>query len=1458
MATKIIYLKEDVTGLSVDNHILGEVRSPPPGRLRLVVPSYGAFFKDSLEVFDDSTGVEYDKSLIIMGDSFPYGNEKSGKDCYTCFLLPEDAPVTIRYNYRGFGGPQSRNAHEIIAWLNERMSAPQATIKFSELTDLPKEWTPEHHLHLFSQIYGMEYIVDELKRLDKMIAVDRTEVLEQQYQSAWVNLGVMEQASYITAEAIVEQAWGEFQDQMSLFNLGVDLLRNYPALGSAGVLVAKPDFVLENAEDERYVDLVGLGSFGKAFVERCVRNITGLGIHDAVEREANRGSFVGALIGETVTIPSPNAAKTKFYFDLSVYPEGWPLTDEMVVTKVIANVNNLGGVFTVINPNTGDQYIGLLFNDTWNNPLVYKKAYYEDMEKVITEAIEDHLAARGAVHSETKEQIGLGKVENLPVWDADEIITGETPQKYVTYAGLLAWTRANMENIKLKRKEDGTVDYDADLMHHARVIINSGACGPKNPPKDQFVSSFCDGTDKWVRLTNGEGGTYDKISELNSDDCNYTKNPEYGAKLSEFCQNNNLLGRYSDGLGGSYTDVLKINSPDCGYVPPPVMGTVLAVFCVGVNQMTRYADGKGGTYDMTSMVDTYICGGKIYSGTGTGGNTPVVVDPKINFVSTHTRITPGTTEILSFYATKFAANSRYTFELMSNLDSEGVNKAIDTGSFVTNSNGEYLWEQTRVDDGIITARGAYKNWIRVLSENVESNKIDRNFVKGDTPTKPDDTTNAGGGEAGSGTTEGQKPPENTQGGQYNPPNGAWPPVPIYDPKLNLSSDRKTLYLGSNETMTATLSGFYADKDYELSFWTQHPKIENGAPFKTLTVTVHTNSRNGAATFNVSNYDDGTVPRGITKDWVEVKLTTGGTVKSDTIERVFADGTDAQGQWRKLSVVTSHDSVYVGTQYTQSIVLTGATPNSQYTFELRRSQYSGEVVENNILIGTFVVTTNGSGTARYDYTSTYDGFSPPERLYMFFARLTGLEQMSTISSVTFVNKPSGQTGRGILTFASSLGTIKPGNTELLTATITNGDANTTANIEYWNQSPSFNGGVPKVSHTGTIRIGSNGIGINELSIYDDNTTPRGEYQSWIQCPGLNLISRKITRNFLTADGQPNTPAPTNLAVSYTTSTNTVSPGVPETHTIRVTGAKPNSIVFADLYITSAALNNGNVPLKTTTRTVSTNSQGSGEDSFSTTDNGSVPPRGVYLCWATVDGVQSPTITRTFVGTPPPEVTYNPKAVYSVNSPTISPGQTDSSTITISGFRPLTSYTLEFWMKGASIFNGNDYRTLSQSVVTDANGNASYTTSTVDTGSAVPRGNYTNWGVVTETGTRTNVVNRSFIGTPAPTAPPYNPTCRYYTSLYTVSAGSTETHTVSIAGMRPNTTYQVAIYIQSPSLFNNAVYNSTTKTLTTDSNGNQSQSWTSTDNGTAVPRGTYANWAIIVETGTSSPVFTRVFV
>lgn len=1455
MTERLIFLPEDWVGDKPSNLIVNEVHSPVPGKLRLVLPNFGAFYKESLVVKDAITG-DLVTTGIIMGDPYVPAHSLSGKDAYTCFLLDETAPTAVSITYQGVGGVQSRNALEIAQWLHERIQSRTGTLRFSELLDFPYAVEPKDHQHLLSHVFGLEYVTNQLGRLKEQLASAPVGYLEECYTKAKVYLEQTLLRSKTTVEGIVASAWRDFEKEMSLFNLGIDLLRNHSPLGDVGVLAADPRFTHDEI-DERYVDLYGLGAFSKELVKHILHTQTGIDLTFSELREPIRGSFIGAAIGETFVLPSPRKAKSFAYASPKIYPPDFPADSDMIVVKTIANRSNLGGVFNAFCQETQEQWIGLLQNDRFNDPIVWNKVYFDSDGAPAVDAMLAHQSARGAVHEETKAQLGLAFVENLPVISPEEIITRESKRKYLTYDALMAYWRAHMESIKLERKANGEVDYDADLMDKTRVVIGgTGACSI-HPSKDQFISSFCDGSDKYVRMSDGNGGYYDKLQQSNSPDCNFSIKPEYGKELSQFCQGANLVARYADGLGGSFTEVIKVNSTDCGYRQPPAHGAILSVFCQGVNQITRYADGTGGTYDMVSMVDTYLCGGSIYpskdggGSDGGGGTTPEPSSGGLVLQSSHSRISPGTVELLQFVAYSLNPLTTYQFEIVvkSPAISSGSETVLERGTITTDDKGACRWSQERIDVATTTQRGVYDTWVRIASINLVSNHINRAFIEADVVQPPEITDKP---------VNPDEPPDQTPPPKVIEDDGIWPPVSDFDPKVYLESTHNAIFLGDHEVLKASLTGFMSQQPYELQFWTSHPKINNGSPTKMLSVTVTPEGRTGATSYSVNNYDDGTVPRGMTTDWVEVVKAGALVAKSASITRLFSEGTRGSGNtYPTLKTVCSHSLVYKNTSYSVTVALTGGKPNTVYIFNLYRSRYSGTPEESQIIRGTAQVTTDGVGTAKYDFQFQYNGTGDEVTniSYNFFSRLSGESLMSTLGPITYSDKAGQITNRAILSYKSTLTTVYPGVPETITATLTDGEANKTYNLQHWIVNPGVNSGQPLLTHESTLTTNGSGTGVYSITVQDDGKLiPRGNYECYALIPEIMLKSSPITRIFA-ASTTTTTPAPaTPMTLGFDTSSAEFKTGTAVVCRADIAGGKPNTTYTVKLYASGDALKNGNTPVQIASQNVTTNSSGSASQNWNYTDNGTTLPRGTYVTWLQIDSVKSNTLVRQFVAS---VTAANPRIALTLSKTTIYPGDAVTYTIKLTGFPPNASFTIRGYMRGSPIFNRTqELNTFSVTTNAAGDGNHTYVAPPDSGPDTIPRGTYALWMACLENSVSSPEVSCTWMATP--TQPPAaKPKLTYSSNLYTVKPGVTETHTVSITGGRPNKSYRVSFYIQSSALNNYTPLNTHNVDITTNSSGNVTHTFNTVDNGTAVPRGTYSNWAVIASEDVSSSTFTRVF-
>ena len=156
----------DVTGTSVDNYISGEPHTLNTTPIRVVIPNYGAFFTESIEVRNATTnalltkGVQYYPANLYEVPTAKYGKEICG------VIIITDTTVTgnIKITYQALGGDYNSSTNAIIQLL-EAASLDNRPVTWGNIVLKPSQFPPSSHLHDVGDVYGFEFLVDALDRL---------------------------------------------------------------------------------------------------------------------------------------------------------------------------------------------------------------------------------------------------------------------------------------------------------------------------------------------------------------------------------------------------------------------------------------------------------------------------------------------------------------------------------------------------------------------------------------------------------------------------------------------------------------------------------------------------------------------------------------------------------------------------------------------------------------------------------------------------------------------------------------------------------------------------------------------------------------------------------------------------------------------------------------------------------------------------------------------------------------------------------------------------------------------------------------------------------------------------------------------------------------------------------------------------------------------------------------------
>ena len=614
MPNPVVMLPLDYTGLEAGNRITNEPAAIGVGQMRLIVPVYHPFFRESLIVVDNATGSPLTDDQFFCTDLDRDLTMRSGKEIYTNVVI-KDSQVSpdVRLTYQSVGGPYARDRQGLIDWLEDRKNTGGIE-DWGIITDKPKLYNPDmSHKHLLAHIYGMEYVVAGLKRVEEAVYIgDNGAYAKVQQTLDRLLARVATESQQITTDVINARINGS-KDGIGKDALGLGLLENLSPLSrDLAREIAKSSYVIGPDFVDHYTTILGLDAFNEQLQTELVSRFnTGLGDTKATYIPSTRPSLLVLPNGAVFSLRSKkDIIDSGEYYDANVYPESTSEGDEFVITRITNSLYHAGGIFMLFNKSNQDTYIGNLLNDGCRTQITWRKMYFDTELDELNKLIQAHIADTKNPHNLTPDDVDLELVENLPVITTDEIDAKKSARKYLTLDTLYYYMKKFMTNAQPPAPPGSTVDPNKPTMDQAQIIFTSCRKPPPDavhPNKGRLINSYCDGTDKFGKYTDGAGGYYDEVIELNSDDCNYVVHPTRGTLINTFCDGVIKKGKYANGTGGDYVEVIDAKSKECGYEAPPAEGTVIAVFCSGVDKVTRYADGRGGTYDMPSELYSPDC-----------------------------------------------------------------------------------------------------------------------------------------------------------------------------------------------------------------------------------------------------------------------------------------------------------------------------------------------------------------------------------------------------------------------------------------------------------------------------------------------------------------------------------------------------------------------------------------------------------------------------------------------------------------------------------------------------------------------------------------------------------------------------------------------------------------------------------------------------------------------------------
>lgn len=614
MATFIPTLPLDKTGISPTNKIEDEEHELYQAQKRLIVLKYGSFFKEGLIIKDQSTGTPLTEDQYKILELYQNASLETGKEVYNVIVIMDHSLTGyLAITYQALGGSFGVHNKQLIDWLNEH-ERPFANASWDEIEDKPLRFKPSNHKQHSKDLFGTEHVISSLKTLEKAITLGSRGSYEGFIKSIKDKIRLAETT---TVEEVTDLILSQFNGMFAWggkASIGLGHLRNFDTISrEKAAEIALPNYDPSQTTEEGYLTLNSLDAFSEVLEDKLLlTSQTNIATLDPVFKDPVKASLLSSRSGEIFAFRSKAEASTLgLDYDIEMYPKDLAENEKLIVSKISSNNNNYGGIWLAYAVDSFNTYIGFLANDMCFTKSFWNRILLTGDLVELAQLIEDHINDTKNPHELNKKQVQLGKVENLPVVTAEEIAGDKGVYKYVTLDTLMYYTKKYLMNAKPPPDPDDPPDPNRRLMDEDAIIFSTcRKCltDPDHPPKDQLVRTWCDGTDRFAKFTDGEGGTYDKVLELNSDDCKFFEMPKAGTVLATFCESTTKKSTIADGKGGSYDITVEFKSRDCGHKDPRQAGDLIAEYCEGYNEMRRYSDGNDGEFAVTYAINSTRCG----------------------------------------------------------------------------------------------------------------------------------------------------------------------------------------------------------------------------------------------------------------------------------------------------------------------------------------------------------------------------------------------------------------------------------------------------------------------------------------------------------------------------------------------------------------------------------------------------------------------------------------------------------------------------------------------------------------------------------------------------------------------------------------------------------------------------------------------------------------------------------
>lgn len=421
----------DLTGVNPTNKIEGEIRELSPGINRSVVPRYGAFYYDQLQIRDlDSNQILVPNDQFVPIMFHQPATERSGKEVFGGVVIVDTTVSNnLAIDYQAVGG-EYQDIVPLILDIIDNLNLDNRTVAWGDLLGRPDAFAPAPHLHDVGDVYGFEYLVESINAVREAILLGDQGVFDE--------LRAQIEARHATAMQGIADLTSDFNDHESNFanphsvnkvQVGLGNVENYPiATQSEGETGTATNRYMTPLRTKQAITI----QIGNAFnAHRADRDNP----HVVTKAQVGLGSVENypiASLAEAEAGTASNRYMTPQRTAQAIQEQaGGTLGSHTSNTSNPHSVTKaqvgLGSVENLTLASQVEAQAGTS-NSRYMTPLRTQQA----IMTLAGNALSGHTSNTSNPHNVTKTQVGLGSVENLGLASQAEAQAGTSNAKYMT------------------------------------------------------------------------------------------------------------------------------------------------------------------------------------------------------------------------------------------------------------------------------------------------------------------------------------------------------------------------------------------------------------------------------------------------------------------------------------------------------------------------------------------------------------------------------------------------------------------------------------------------------------------------------------------------------------------------------------------------------------------------------------------------------------------------------------------------------------------------------------------------------------------------------------------------------------------------------------------------------------------------------------------------------------------